>query len=66
MKRIIPYLGVENCQGALAFYQQVFGGEVKNVQMADENEMFTGHEGTGSILNGTCQMSSRQPMIGEI
>jgi PhnB protein len=45
MKSIIANLAVENCQEALAFYQDVFGGEIKNTQLADGVEMFKGHEG---------------------
>ncbi len=45
MKSIIANLAVDNCQAALDFYQGVFGGEVKNTQLADGVEMFKGHEG---------------------
>jgi PhnB protein len=45
MKKIIPEIYVENCMEALEYYKGVFGGEVKNVQMADGKEMFKGFEG---------------------
>ncbi|SDL97598.1 VOC family protein [Sediminibacillus halophilus] len=45
MQMIIPHITVENCKEALTFYQQIFGGEIKNTQLADEIEMFKGHEG---------------------
>jgi len=45
MKRIIPEVYVENCKEALEYYKEVFGGEVKNVQLADGKEMFKGLEG---------------------
>lgn len=45
MKSIIASLSVENCKKALEFYQGVFGGEVKNTQLADDVEMFKGNEG---------------------
>lgn len=45
MKKIIPNIAVENCKEALEYYKEVFGGEIKNVQMADGKEMFKGHEG---------------------
>lgn len=45
MKSIIPHLTIENCQEAITFYQQIFGGEIKNVQLADGIDMFKGHEG---------------------
>jgi PhnB protein len=45
MKRIIPNISVFNCKEVLEYYKEVFGGEIKNVQMADGKEMFKGHEG---------------------
>jgi PhnB protein len=45
MKRIVPEIYVENCKEALEFYKGVFGGEIKNIQMADGKEMFKGFEG---------------------
>lgn len=45
MKRIIPHLRIENCQEAIVYYQDVFGGEIKNTQLSDGIEMFKGHEG---------------------
>lgn len=45
MKKIIPSITLENCKAAIEYYKEVFGGEVKNVQMADGKEMFKGHEG---------------------
>lgn len=45
MKRIIPEIFVKDCKAALEYYKEVFGGEIKNVQMADGKEMFKGFEG---------------------
>jgi PhnB protein len=45
MKRIIPEVYVENCKEALDYYQEVFRGEIKNVQLADGKPMFAGYEG---------------------
>jgi Uncharacterized protein conserved in bacteria len=45
MEKIIPNIGIENCQTALEYYKKVFGGEIQNLQMADGKEMFKGHEG---------------------
>lgn len=45
MKRIVPHLRINNCKEAVEYYQQVFGGEIKNTQLADGIEMFKGHEG---------------------
>jgi PhnB protein len=45
MKSITPSIYVENCKEALEFYKDVFGGELKNIQLADNVEMFKGYEG---------------------
>lgn len=45
MKQLIPRISIENCKKALEFYQNTFGGEIKNAQLADGIEMFKGHEG---------------------
>lgn len=45
MKRITPEIFVNNCKEALEFYKEVFGGEIKNVQLADGKPMFKGLEG---------------------
>ncbi|MBB6216247.1 PhnB protein [Anaerosolibacter carboniphilus] len=45
MRKIIPEIYVQNCKEALAYYKEIFGGEIKNVQLADGKEMFKGFEG---------------------
>lgn len=45
MKTIIPEIYVKDCKNALEYYKKIFGGEIKNVQMADGKEMFKGFEG---------------------
>jgi PhnB protein len=45
MKKIIPHIMIENCKEAIEYYQSVFGGEIKNTQLADGIEMFKGHVG---------------------
>jgi PhnB protein len=45
MKTMIPSIAVKNCKEALEFYKGIFGGEIKNAQLADDVEMFKGHEG---------------------
>lgn len=45
MKRIIPEIYANNCKEALEYYKMIFGGEIKNVQLADGKEMFKGFEG---------------------
>ncbi len=58
MKKIIPDLHLENCKEALEYYKDLFGGEVMNVQVADGNPMFKGHEGklmhAELHVNGDC------------
>ncbi|MDP4094269.1 MAG: VOC family protein [Bacillota bacterium] len=45
MKKIIPNITIDNCKEAIEFYKDVFGGQIKNLQLADGKEMFKGHEG---------------------
>lgn len=58
MKKIIPNIAVENCKEVLEYYKEVFGGEIKNLQLADGKEMFEGHEGkiihAELHINGDC------------
>lgn len=39
MRHILPYIRIENCK------EEIFGGEIKNTQLADGIDMFKGHEG---------------------
>lgn len=45
MKSIIANIAVDNCEEALQYYKNIFGGEINNIQKADGVEMFKGHEG---------------------
>lgn len=45
MKKIIPHITIKHCKEVIEYYQQVFGGEIKNTQLADGIDMFKGHEG---------------------
>lgn len=45
MKSIIPNISVDNCREAIEFYKRIFGGEIKNLKIADKDGMFKGHEG---------------------
>lgn len=60
MERIIPNISIENCKEALEYYKEVFGGEVRNLQMANGKEMFKGHEGkiihSELVINDACIM----------
>ena len=56
MRRIIPNINIENSKEVLEYYKDVFGGEIKNVQMADGKEMFKGHE--GKIIHAELHINS--------
>jgi len=45
MKQIFPHIRIANCKEEIEYYQSIFGGEIKNAQLADGIEMFKGHEG---------------------
>jgi PhnB protein len=44
MRKLLPHIYIENCKEALNYYQQIFGGEIKNTQTGAGIEMFKGHE----------------------
>ncbi|MDF2671830.1 MAG: 3-demethylubiquinone-9 3-methyltransferase [Clostridiales bacterium] len=58
MKKIIPNISIENCKEAIEYYKGIFGGEVKDVQLADGKDMFKGHEGkiihSELVINDDC------------
>lgn len=60
MEKIIPNISIENCKEALEYYKDVFGAEVKNVQLANGKDMFKGHEGkithSELVINDACIM----------
>jgi PhnB protein len=45
MKQIVPEIYIMDCKNALAFYQETFGGTIKNLQMSDGNALFHGIRG---------------------
>ncbi|RKQ33221.1 VOC family protein [Oceanobacillus halophilus] len=45
MRKLVPHIRIENCKEAIKYYQSIFGGEIKNTQLADGIEMFKGQEG---------------------
>ncbi|SES99671.1 PhnB protein [Oceanobacillus limi] len=45
MKKIVPHIRVKNCKEQVEYYRDIFGGEIKNTQLADGIDMFKGHEG---------------------
>jgi len=45
MKKVIPELHLNDCAQAIEYYKDVFGAEVKNVQMADNVPGFENSKG---------------------
>lgn len=45
MKQIIPEIYINECAAALDFYKEIFGGEVKNMQMSDDLPLFKDMQG---------------------
>lgn len=45
MKSANPYIFIGNCREKVEYYQNLFGGQIKNVQLSDGIEMFKGQEG---------------------
>ncbi|WP_085993525.1 VOC family protein [Oceanobacillus senegalensis] len=45
MKKLVPHIRIENCKEEMEYYQKIFGGKIKNTQLADGIEMFKGQEG---------------------
>ncbi|MDY0395091.1 VOC family protein [Virgibacillus halophilus] len=70
MKQLIPHLTMKNCEQTINYYQEVFGGEIKNVQLADGNEMFKGHEGkyihSELHINENCVMYMNDTFHGDV
>ncbi|MFU0782186.1 hypothetical protein [Thermoanaerobacterium thermosaccharolyticum] len=52
MKRITSNIYIDNCKEAIEYYKELFGGEIKNVQLADGIDMFKGYE--GKIIHWNC------------
>lgn len=57
MIQIIPEIYVNNCKQALPFYQKVFGGEVKNLQISDDLELF--RDFPGKVIHSELHVNSR-------
>jgi len=57
MKQIVPEVYVKDCMGALKFYQELFGGKIKNLQMSDELEMFK--EQKGKVVHSELHVNNR-------
>lgn len=55
MKKVIPNIMVTNCREALNYYQNIFGGEIKNIVTTDGQEIFKGYE--GKIVHSELQIT---------
>lgn len=45
LKQIIPEIYIQNAREAIALYREIFGGEIKNLQLSDDLEMFRDMKG---------------------
>ena len=57
MKQIIPEIYVKDCQNALRFYKNLFGGEIKNLQMSDDMELF--RDIKGKVIHSELHVNGR-------
>lgn len=57
MKQIIPEIYVNDCSKALGFYQELFGGEIRNLQMSDDMELF--QDMKGKVIHSELHVNSR-------
>lgn len=57
MKKLIPNIAVENCKEVLDYYKEVFGGEIKNLQITDGNEMFKDIE-KGKVIHAELHVNA--------
>jgi len=56
LKQIVPEIYVKNCAQALGFYKETFGGEIKNLQMSDDMEMFKQYK--GKVVHGELHVNN--------
>lgn len=40
MKHIVPEIYINDCKNAILYYKSLFGGDIRNLQMSDDNELF--------------------------
>ena len=57
MKAIIPEVYVKDCMNALDLYISAFGGEIKNLQISDNMEMFKKYK--GKVIHSELHVNSR-------
>jgi PhnB protein len=57
MKQIVPEIYIKNCAKALDFYQELFGGKVKNIQMSDNLPAFRDQK--GKVVHAELHVNSR-------
>lgn len=57
MKQVIPEIYIADCRKALDFYSGLFGGEIKNLQMSDDNELFA--DMPGKVIHSELHVNAR-------
>ena len=57
MKQIIPEIYITRCKEALGFYKDLFGGEIKNLQLSDELELF--RDQPGKVVHAELHVNAR-------
>lgn len=57
MKQIIPEIYIKDCKIAIDYYQTLFGGKIKNLQMSDELEMF--NEVKGKVVHSELHINTK-------
>lgn len=57
MKQIVPEVYVKDCVHALHFYKELFGGEIRNLQMSDNMEMF--QKMKGKVVHSELHVNNR-------
>lgn len=57
MKQVIPEIYIKDCKNALNFYQELFGGKVKNLQLSEDVDAFK--ELKGKVIHSELHVNSK-------
>lgn len=57
MKQVVPEIYILDCKKALGYYKELFGGEVRNLQMSDDNDLF--RDTPGRVVHAELHVNSR-------
>jgi len=57
LKQVIPEIYVRDCKNALSFYQDTFGGEIKNLQMSEDLPFF--QDQPGKVVHSELHVNGR-------